>query len=68
MEKYETEHSKFERISLTEEAFATVFDDCIHIETKRVSTGNTSANIYVPIRFKGHPATIIIWDKDKDKR
>jgi len=62
-----TDKDPYEKMALVEETFKTVFKEAIHVETKRVRSGGTSSNIYVPTRFGNHPVTIIIWDLPKDE-
>ena len=57
----------YKDIAAVEEAFKVIFKKSVHILTKVVRTGGTSANVYVPKDFKGCPVTIIIWDKRKFK-
>ena len=58
----------YEKMDLVEKVFKAVFKDSIAVLTKTIRSGsNTSNNIYVPKKYKGHPVTIIIWNKQEEE-
>jgi putative transposon-encoded protein len=55
----------YKDIASVEQAFKVIFKKSVHVLTKLVRSGGTSAKVYVPKDFEGYPVTIIIWDKEK---
>lgn len=57
----------FKKVALFENALRTLFGNSAHIITKKIFGGGTSAQIFLPKRFKKKSATIIVWDDDRFK-
>ena len=56
---------QFDKLSMVEQAFKTLFGESVQIMTKTVRAGGTSNNIYVPKKYKNNPVTLVIWPELK---
>ena len=66
IEAKKTASLTFNDLATVEKAFGIVFPNSAYVLSKIVKDGGgTSCNVYVPKKFAGFPATIIIWNKGK---
>ncbi len=55
----------FKDLAAVESVFHSVFKKSVGLLTKVVKKGGSSAHIYVPWKYRDHPVTVVVWDKEK---
>ena len=65
------EYVLYSKVAEVEGVIRHLFIESAHIETRPIRKGRSSSSIYVPKKFSGHAATVIIWKDvygNKDNR